>query len=119
MDQLVSSEHSSTRTMTASKFSEQTHFVGLHTVPVVLKKGSRKLVLNALLDDASTKSYINEDVAAELCSGQSLPNLTVNVLNGKEGSFQTMPVEFGMQSVDSRTSTRVSAFTTTQVTGDM
>ena len=118
-ERMVSSEHSLTTTMTASKFPEQTHFVGLRTVPVVVKNGSRKLVLNALLDDASTKSYINEDVAAELGLEGTVQNITVNVLNGKEGSFQTMPVEFGMQSVDGRTSTRVSAFTTTRVTGDM
>ena len=30
-----------------------------------------------------------------------------------------MPVELDLQSVDGRTSTRVSAFTTTRVTGDM
>ena len=118
-ERMVSSERSLTTTMTASKFPEQTHFVGLCTVPVVVKNGGRQLVLNALLDDASTKSYINEDVAAELGLEGTVQNITVNVLNGNEGSFQTMPVEFDLQSVDGRTSTRVSAFTTTRVTGNM
>ena len=93
--------------------------MGLRTVPVVVKNGGRKLVFNALLDDASTKSYINEDVAAELGLEGTVQNITVNVLNGNEGSFQAMPVEFHLQSVDGRTSTRVSAFNTTPVTGDM
>ena len=75
--------------------------------------------MNALLDDASTKSYIIEDVAAELGLEGTVQNITVNVLNGNEGSFQAMPVVFDLQSVDGRTSTRVSAFTSTPVTGDM
>ena len=40
--------------------------VALRTVSVYLKNGDRKLKINALLDDASTKTYINADVAAEL-----------------------------------------------------
>ena len=42
------------------------NFIGLRTVPVILKNGERSLKINALLDDASTKSYFNADVAAEL-----------------------------------------------------
>ena len=40
--------------------------VALRTVPVYLTNGNRKLKVNALLDDASTKTYINADVAAKL-----------------------------------------------------
>ena len=36
------------------------------TTPVVLKKGNQKVVVNALIDDGSTKAYVNEDVATEL-----------------------------------------------------
>ena len=42
------------------------NFIGLRTVPVILKNGERSLKINALLNDASTKSYINADVAAVL-----------------------------------------------------
>jgi len=38
----------------------------LRTIPVYLNNGSRKMKVNALLDDASTRSYNNSDVAAEL-----------------------------------------------------
>ena len=41
-------------------------FVALRTVPVVLRNGTRTLKVNALLDDSSTKTYLNADVAAEL-----------------------------------------------------
>ena len=43
-----------------------TDFIGLRTVPVVLQNGNRSLTIHALLDDASTKTYVNADVAAEL-----------------------------------------------------
>ena len=49
-------------------------FVALRTVPVVLRNGTRTLKVNALLDDASTKTYLNADVAA----GQT-EKVTVNV----------------------------------------
>ena len=41
-------------------------YIALCTIPVILKDGDRSLKVNALLDDGSTKSYINADVAAEL-----------------------------------------------------
>ena len=49
-----------------SKTSQCQEFLVMRTVPVVLINGNRRLKVNALLDDASTKTYINADVAAEL-----------------------------------------------------
>ena len=41
-------------------------YASSQTVPVILRKRSQNIVLNTLLDDGSTKTYINSDVAAEL-----------------------------------------------------
>ena len=41
-------------------------FIGLRTVLVILKNGVHSLKINALLDDASTKSYMNANNATEL-----------------------------------------------------
>ena len=41
-------------------------FVSLRTVPVILMNGHRRIKVNALLDEASTQTYLNEDVAQEL-----------------------------------------------------
>ena len=41
------------------------------------------------------------------------------MLNGEEDSFETMPVEFDLQSTDGKTRARISAFTATRVTGNM
>ena len=41
-------------------------FVSLRTMPVILKNGERSLRVNALLNDASTKTYVNADVTTKL-----------------------------------------------------
>ena len=99
-----------TTTMMTSKPPEQAHFVALRTAPVVVKNGGRRL------DDASTKTYINGDVADELGVEGTMQKITVNVLNGGEDSFQTMPVEFDLQGVDGGTNVRILAYTATRVT---
>ena len=54
----------------------------LRTVPVVLKNGEKSVVVNALLDDGSTQTYLNSDVAAELGLEGKICDTQVNVLNG-------------------------------------
>ena len=51
---------------TVTSQSTQPRFVVLRTVPVFLKNGNRRIKVNALLDEASTKTYLNADVTAEL-----------------------------------------------------
>ena len=83
-----------------------------------MKNGWRRLILNSLLDDASTKTYINGNVTDELELEKTVQKITVNV-NGEEDFFQTMPMEFDLQSVHGKTNARISAFTATRVTGKM
>ena len=67
--------------------TETTGNVALRTIPVYIKNGNRKLQVNALLDDASTKTYINVDAAAELGLQGCLQKVNVSVLNGKIETF--------------------------------
>jgi len=90
----------------------------LRAVRVVVKNGEQRIIVNALLDDGSTKTYINGDVAAQLGLEGSTQRITVNVLNGEEDSFETMPVEFDLQSIDGKTRARISSFTEIRVTGN-
>ncbi|XP_046329965.2 uncharacterized protein LOC124113582 [Haliotis rufescens] len=71
------------------------------------------------VDDASTRSYINADVAAELGLQGKTKQVTVNVLNDEKATFETMPVEFGLESKGGEVDVNISAFTTTKVTGDL
>ena len=75
--------------------------------------------VNALLDDASTKTYINTDVAAELGLRGCLQKVNVSVLNGKVETFETSPVECVIESLDGKSCFKVTAFTANRVTGNM
>ena len=84
------------------KTSQRQEFLAMRTVPVTLVNGNRRIKVNALLDDASTKTYINADVAAELGLQGSFQKTNVNVLNGQVETFLTMPVEFELESLDGK-----------------
>ena len=51
---------------TLSTVSDNDSQVAVRTIPVILSNDKNKLVVNALLDDGSTKSYVNSDVAFQL-----------------------------------------------------
>ena len=75
--------------------------------------------MNALLDEASSKSYLNSDVAAKRGLEGSPHELIVNVLNGHHTALDTSIVEFVIISLDGSTSETISACTTERMTGNM
>ena len=105
-------------TMTANIVTT-TYFIAFRTVPVILKNGDRPMKVNALLDDASTKTYVNADVAAELGLQDKTEKVTVNVLNGQVETFETRPVDIELESVAGDVKLGVTACTATRVTGTM
>ena len=40
--------------------------MALRTVPVILKYGKKKILVNYFLDEGSNSTYVNEDVVEEL-----------------------------------------------------
>jgi len=93
--------------------------IALRTIPVYLTNGKKKIKVNALLDDASTKTYINSDVAAELGLQGQLQKVNVSVLNGHVEAFETSPVECTIESLDGKTIVSVIALTAERVTGEL
>ena len=93
--------------------------IALRTIPVYIKNGMKRIKVNALLDDASTKTYINSDVAGELGLQGQLKRVNVSVLNSHIETFETTPVECIIGSLDGKSQVRVTAFTTERVIGDM
>ena len=75
--------------------------------------------MNALLDEASSKLYLNSDVTAELRLEGSPHELIVNVFNGHHTALDTSLVEFLINSLDGSTSETISVYTTERVTGNM
>jgi len=71
------------------------------------------------LDDASTKTYINSDVAAELGLQGRLQKVNASVLNDQMETFETSPVECVIESLDGKANLKVAAFTTDRVTGNV
>ena len=106
-------------TTTGVEPAPSTKFEALRTVPVYLTSGKRKVKVNALLDDGSSKTYLNSDIAAELELEGSPHELTVNVLNDNQEKFETTVVEFTISSLNRRASKLASAYTTEKVTGNM
>ena len=94
-------------------------FVALRTVPVYVTNGKRRLKVNALLDDASSKTYLNSDTAAELGLEGRPHELTVNVLNDNQQILDTTVVEFMISSCEGKVSKLASAYTDERVTGNM
>ena len=105
VEQLTERSHT-----TVTTHGVQPRFVALRTVPVFLKNGHRRIKVNSLLDEASTKTYLNADVAAELELQGEPQKVTVNVLNGQTQTFETTPVEFELESMNGNVATKMSAF---------
>ena len=66
VNQSPTSTNTTLTTTMAKKPAVPLEFVALRTVPVYLINGTKRVKVNALLDEASSKSYLNSDVAAEL-----------------------------------------------------
>ena len=94
-------------------------YVALRTVPVIVRNGNKQLKINALLDDGSTKTYINEDVVAALGLQGTANDITVSVLNGKSDTFRSMTVQFSLHSLNGQVNMLVEANTTRNVTGKL
>ena len=111
-------EQSQRTTMSTTGYQRH-DYIALRTVPVMLRNGDRSLKVNALLDDGSTKSYINADVAAELGLQGKTEKVMVNVLNGQVETFESKPVKFELESLNGNVNMTVNAYTANRVTGDM
>lgn len=97
-----------------------TSVISLRTIPVRISHGGKEILINALLDDGSTQTFINSDIADFLrLPRENQTDLTVSVLNGTTESFMSSSVNFEIASMDRRRAFKISAMTTDRVTGDM
>ncbi|XP_052806575.1 uncharacterized protein LOC128235822 [Mya arenaria] len=99
--------------------SSQNNSISLRTVPVLVCANGKEIKINALLDDGSTKTYVNSDVAAKLGLTGDKTVLQVNVLNGRCEELDTMNVTFNLNNVDRDLELDITAVTTIEVTGKL
>lgn len=83
-----------------SKQETATEAYSLRTVPVWLKSNDRKVKVNAILDDGSNETFLNEEVAGILGLKERYQTVTVNVLNNEVETFQSMPLDVTIESLD-------------------
>ena len=93
--------------------------VSLRTMPIIVENGSKSLIINALLADGSTQTYINADIAGKLGLNGEICKSQVNVINGSVATFETAPVEFRLKSMNGQVNIVIEAFTINNVTGDL
>ena len=84
-----------------------------------MENGSKSLIINALLDDGSTKTYLNADIAAKLALHGEIWKSKVNVINGTVATFETALVEFTLRSMNGQVNTVIEAFAVNVVTGNL
>lgn len=90
-------EHSHLTTLASMQNQES---ASLQTVPIWLSANGKKIKVNALLDDASSVSYVNEELAGALGLSATYEQVTVNVLNESVETFDSMPVSMTLESCD-------------------
>ena len=88
-------------------------FISLQTVPIIVENGNKGLIINALLDNGSTQTYLNADIAAKFSLHGKKQKSQVSVING------TVAVEFTLRSMNGQVNNVIEAFTINDVTGDL
>ena len=115
----VPREGSPAVTLTSCNAQTPTESYSFRTVPVWMKANGRKVKINAILDDASNETFLNEAVAGILGLQEPLEKVQVYVFNDTVETFQSMPIKIEIESVDGRFSKEISAKTCPQkVTGN-
>ena len=80
----------------------------LRTVPLWVKANGRT---NAVLDDASNETLMNEKLAGALGLSTAWKNVQVHVLNSSVETFRSMPLEVDVESVHGQFSKTVNVQT--------
>ena len=65
-----------------------------------LKSNGKKIKVNAILDDASNESFVNESVANLLGIQETFRTVQVHVLNNSVETLQSMPARIEIESVN-------------------
>ena len=87
-------------TMLKIQENKQADTVALQTVPIILKYGKKKMLVNCFLDEGSNTPYVNEDIVDELSVKGEKELITANVANDQEVTFPFMSFTIGVESVD-------------------
>ncbi|PFX18797.1 hypothetical protein AWC38_SpisGene16829 [Stylophora pistillata] len=93
--------------------------IALHTVPVFLKHGAKRLQVNCFLDEGSDTTYVNEEVVEELGLEGPKERVTIKVANDQKVDLMSATMEIGLESLDGRVDTVIVAKTSHSICGGM
>ena len=79
----------------------------LGTIPVWIKANGKKVKVNAILNDTSNETFLNQDVAGVLGIQEPFEKVKVHVLNDSVETFESMPATVMIESVDGQFSKEV------------
>ena len=74
-------------------------YILLWIVPIIVENKSNSLIINAVLDNQSTQTYLNADNAAKLGLHGEIRKCKVSIINGTVANFETAPVKFTLRTV--------------------
>ncbi|XP_071944914.1 uncharacterized protein [Antedon mediterranea] len=106
-----------TETGTNTTLLSKNQSIALRTIPIIVSNGKKRIEVNALLDDGSTQTYVNEELCGELGLSGVTEEMVVSLLSGKEERFVTKPVEIFVLPLDGSKKFKVNAVTISDVTG--
>lgn len=98
-------EHSPTPPALTGHNPRTSEAYSLRTIPVWVKVKRKKIKVNAILDDASNESFLNEEVAGAL--KQSYQTVKVHVLNNSVETSQAKPLIVTIESVNGRLTKKI------------
>ena len=98
---------------------QSNQWISLRTVPVILRTQDRTIRVNALLDDGSTTSYINQEVADFLQLKGDKKSLVVKVIGGVQQQIQSELVKLDLINVGGEVVTKFAALTMKSVVGNL
>lgn len=97
-------EERSHTTITNQDLGLMEEFIAFRTAPVAVSNSKVRMAVNILSDDASTKTYINSDVADQLKLKGIRKQVAVNVLNNQVKTFETLHVEPNLEILNEKSS---------------
>lgn len=115
----VTEGDASTHTATMESTQKHEKVVALQTVPLILKNGNKRILVNCFLDEGSDNSYINEDLIEEPGVRGQKEQIIVNVANDQQVNFMSMTFEVGLESIDGRVNRPIVAKTSQKICGGM
>ena len=99
-------------TTTTGESNHKVQMHSLRTIPVWIKANGTRIKVNAVLDDASNETFLNEEVAGFLGLSGKWQDVQVHVLNDAVETFKSIPLQVEIESTDRQFSKEINVITT-------